>query len=61
MCLKLNDEVMVTTPNGDFQGKITQILPNYSWTGDTWYLVRGPDVETIARPESIRGQRNDER
>lgn len=54
MLPKLNDDVIVTTPNGEFPGKVKRVLPNYSWTGDTWYLVRGPKIETIARRESIR-------
>jgi len=50
----INDSVLVTTPNGDFPGVIKRILPDYAWTGDTWYFVRGPAVETIARVESIK-------
>jgi hypothetical protein len=51
--LNLNDSVTVTTPNGTFPGTIRRILPDYVWTGDVWYLVRGSEVETIARAESI--------
>jgi hypothetical protein len=51
--LNLNDPVTVRTPNGTFPGQVRRILPDYAWTGDTWYLVRGPEVETIARAGSI--------
>ena len=54
MTLKVNDPVLVTTPNGEFSGTVKRILPNYAWTGDVWYLVRGPVIETIARAESIK-------
>ena len=54
MTLKVNDPVTVTTPNGEFPGTIKRLLPDYAWSGDVWYLVRGLAIETIARAESIR-------
>ena len=54
MTPNINDPVLVTTPNGEFPGTIKRLLPDYAWTGDVWYLVRGPAIETIARIESIR-------
>lgn len=42
---KVGDKVRVTLPGGIYSGEIKEVLTNYAYTGDTWYLVSGEDPQ----------------
>jgi len=44
------DKVSVQMPGGKMVGTITDVLTNYSWTGQNYYRIAGanPPFETIA-------------
>lgn len=54
------DRVSVTLPAGEYLGTVIEILREYNWTGETWYVVEGDEpvsFYTICREQSVKEQK----